>query len=187
MNSLVNLAKLAVEKYVKERKIIESLPDLPKEFLTKKAGTFVTIVKNGNLRGCIGTYLPTKENIAKEIISNAISAASEDYRFGPIHREELSDIFYTVYIISEPEMVKDIKTLNPKKYGIIVKTTPIFHTNSTDVVFDGHLPHKSGLLLPDLEGINTVKEQISICCQKGGIDPSKEKIMIYKFTIEKYQ
>ncbi|MDI6591785.1 MAG: AmmeMemoRadiSam system protein A [Patescibacteria group bacterium] len=183
----VELAKKAVETYIKKGEIISFLDKLPKEAFEKKAGTFVTIEKNGELRGCIGTYLPTKENIGKEIIYNAIAAATEDYRFGPIQKEELSSLSYTVYILSKPELVKDIKELDPKKYGIIVKTVPITYSNGTDVVFNSHFVPKSGLLLPDLEGVDTIEKQISIACQKGGIDPTREKILIYKFTAEKYQ
>lgn len=186
MNPLVLLAKEAVENFVKNGDIISSPKNLAEEFLNRRTGTFVTIEKNGQLRGCIGTYLPTKENIAEEIISNAIAAATEDYRFGPIQKEELSDLSYIVYILSEPELVKDINELDPKKFGIIVKTAPITYLNNTDVVFNGHLPHKSGLLLPDLEGVNTVEEQISIACQKGGIYPETERIILYKFSVEKY-
>lgn len=202
MSPFVTLAKLAVESFVKEGKIIESPKDLSENLLNQKSGTFVTIMKNGNLRGCIGTYLPTKESIAKEIISNAIAAAAEDYRFGSIQKEELPNLKYTVYILSEvknilkrsgghilsdPELVKAIKKeLNPKKYGIIVKTVPISYSNNTDVVFNGHVPAKTGLLLPDLEGIDTLEKQISIACQKGEIDPTKEHIFIYRFSVEKY-
>lgn len=192
MKSLASLAKQAVENYIKNRNIISPPENLPDEFLNRKAGTFVTIEKNDELRGCIGTYLPTKESIAEEIIANAIAAATEDYRFGPIQKKELSSLSYTVYILSEPELVKDIEELDPKKFGIIVKTRQIFSSKNlggqaeNDVVFNGHLPYKSGLLLPDLEGIDTVEKQILIACQKGGIDPEKEKIVIYKFTVDKY-
>jgi AmmeMemoRadiSam system protein A len=187
MSPYVLLAKQAIENYIKKGESISLPGDLPEEFLKRKAGTFVTIMKNGDLRGCIGTYLPTKENIAREIIANAIAAATEDYRFGPIQKEELPHFSYTVYILGEPELVKNVKELNPKKFGIIVKTTPISHPNGTDVVFNGHFVAKTGLLLPDLEGIDTREKQISIACQKGGIDPKKEGIIIYKFTAEKYQ
>ena len=187
MHPLVFLAKQTVETFIKEGKIISPPNDLPKEFLERKAGTFVTIEKNGDLRGCIGTYLPTRENIAEEIIHNAVAAATEDYRFGPIQEKELSSLSYTVYILSEPELVKDLKELEPKKYGIIIKTMPITRHNGADVVFNGHFVAKTGLLLPDLEGVDTIEKQISIACQKGGIDPLREKILIYKFTVEKYQ
>jgi AmmeMemoRadiSam system protein A len=170
MSIYISLAKSAVENYVKEGKVISLPAALPKELLTRRAGTFVTIEKNDKLRGCIGTYLPTKENIAKEVISNAIAAATKDDRFGPVQKEELPKLSYAVYILSEPELVKNVKELNPKKFGIIVQSG-----------------FKSGLLLPDLEGVDTIEQQISIACQKGGIDPTSEPIAIYKFTAKKYQ
>jgi len=187
MHPLVTLAKLAVESYIKTGKVIEPPEDFPEEFLKEQSGVFVTLQEKGMLRGCIGTYLPIRENIAQEIIKNAIAAATEDYRFGQIQEQELPHLSYTVYILSEPKLVKDLKELNPKKYGIIVKTMPITAPNGADVVFNGHLPYKSGLLLPDLEGVDTVEKQISTACQKGGVDPRKEKVLIYKFTVEKYQ
>jgi AmmeMemoRadiSam system protein A len=187
MHPLTSLAKLAVENYIKEGEIISPPADLSEEFLKRRAGTFVTIEKNGELRGCIGTYLPTKINVAEEIIRNAIAAATEDYRFGPIREEELPYLSYTVYILSYPEPVKDIKELDPKKFGIIVKTGPFAYPDQENVVFDGVIPYKTGLLLPDLEGVDTVEQQISIACQKGGIDLQREKIFIYRFTVEKYQ
>lgn len=187
MDDYTSLAKLAVESFIKEKKIIPLPSNLPKEFFEKKAGVFATIEKNGELRGCIGTYLPIRKNIAEEIISNAVAAATEDYRFAPIQKEDLPHLSYTVYILSRPELVKDISGLNPKKYGIIVKTLPIISAEKTDVVFNGHLPSKTGLLLPDLDGVDTVEQQISITCQKGGIDINKEKILIYRFAVEKYE
>lgn len=186
MTPLVLLAKSAVETYVKEGRIVSVPANLPEEFLKKRAGTFVTIEKNKELRGCIGTYLPTKINMAEEVISNAIAAATEDYRFGPLKTDELAFLSYTVYILNYPEPVNDLKTLDPKKFGIIIKTGPLTFPNEENVVFDGAVPYKTGLLLPDLEGVETTEQQISIACQKGGIDPEKEKIVIYRFTAEKY-
>ena len=202
MNNLVLLAKQAVEKYIEAENIIEPLEDFPKKFLERKAGTFVSIFRSTRgtnaeqkrgtdaekeLRGCIGTYLPTKKNIAEEIIHNAIAAATEDYRFGPIKKEELPYLSYTVYILSKLELVKDISELNPKKFGIIVKSQGF--AAGRDVIFNTAPKsyEKTGLLLPDLKGINTAEEQISIACQKGGINPTTEKILIYRFTVEKYQ
>jgi len=186
MHPLVSLAKKAVETYIKEGKIITPPEDLPKEFLQKKAGVFVTIEKKGELRGCIGTYLPVRENIANEVIFNAIASATEDWRFGKIQKEELPELSFIVYILSNPQPVKDLKELDPKKYGVIVKTSP-FLSLENDVIFNGHQVPKTGVLLPDIEGVETVEQQISIACQKAGIDPTKEKIFIYKFTVEKYQ
>ena len=202
MNPFINLAKSAVENYVKEGKIIDPPEDLPEEFLKRRSGVFVTIEKNGALRGCIGTYLPTKINIAEEIIHNAVAAACDDYRFGPVQKEELPFLSYTVYILNSPEPVKDIKKLDPKKFGIIIKTGSFTYPNGSegekrehalfdlpnepDVVFDDKVSYKTGLLLPDLEGVDTVEQQIFIASQKGGIDPAKEKIFIYRFTVEKH-
>jgi AmmeMemoRadiSam system protein A len=173
MYALIALAKKTVEIYIKEGKIIEPEENLIKEFSNKKAGVFITIEKNKDLRGCIGTYLPTRDNIIEEVIQNAVSASTEDYRFGPIQEQELPFLSYTVSILEKPELIKDKKELNPKEYGIIVKTIDY--------------PPKSALLLPDLEGIDTIEKQISITCQKGNINPSKEKITIYRFKIKKYE
>jgi AmmeMemoRadiSam system protein A len=171
MNPLVLLAKTAAEKYIKEKKFLDVPDDLPKDFYIKKAGVFVTITKKGQLRGCIGTFLPTKNNIAEETIHNAISAATEDWRFDKISQKELPSLSYEVSILSNPEQVNDISELNAKKFGIIVKSASA---------------GSCGLLLPDLEGVDTPQEQIDICCQKGNINPEKEKLLIYRFTVEKY-
>jgi len=180
--NLSALAKQAVENYIKGKKIIDPPGDLPNEFLTDRAGAFVTIEKIGDLRnpphsrgeaelrGCIGTHLPTRKNIAEEIIYNAIAAATEDYRFGQIEKAELPYLHYSVYILGKPQPVKDLKELDPKKYGIIVKAAG-----------------KSGLLLPDLEGVDKVEQQIAIACRKAGILPAQEKLSIDKFTAKKYK
>jgi AmmeMemoRadiSam system protein A len=186
MHPLVLLAKSAIENYIENNEIILIPSDFPKEYLTKKAGAFVTIEKKGQLRGCIGTYLPTKENIAKEVIENAIIAATEDYRFGKIKKEELPLLSYTVYVLGTPEIVTDLKELNPKKYGIIIKNIPSPFSEKKAAIFDDWPRAKSGLLLPGLEGIDSPKEQIAVACQKAGINPEKEGITIYKFSAEKY-
>ncbi len=180
--SLPEIAKTAVENYIETGEIIPPPLNSPKEFLDRKAGVFVTIKKNKKLRACVGTFLPTQENIAQEIIHSSIAAATEDYRFGPIREDELLNLSYIVYILSEPKKVKNIKDtlelseenlkkagLDPKKYGIIVKSG-----------------FKSGLLLPDLEGLDTAMQQVLIACQKANINPKEEEITIYKFTAEKY-
>jgi uncharacterized protein (TIGR00296 family) len=186
MNSYSNLAKKAVETFIKEKKVISPPDNLPKDFFEKRAGVFVTIEKAGQLRGCIGTYLPTRVSIAEEIIQNAIAAATEDYRFGAIKKEDLSFLSYTVYILSYPEPVKNVNELDPKKFGIIVKTNPFVYPNQ-DMVFNGKAVPKTGLLLPDLEGVDNVEKQIAIACHKAEINPNEEKIFVYKFTVEKYQ
>lgn len=170
MDKYTQLARKTTEEYIKNGKTIEVPEDLPGEFYSRKSGVFVTIFKDGELRGCVGTYLPVGENIAEEIINNAISACSRDYRFPPISKSDLPNLKYEVSILSSPESIKDVKNHNPKKHGLIVRCT------------NG----KCGLLLPDLDGIDTIDEQFNICCQKGGIDPAKDGPGLYFFTVEKH-
>ena len=170
MNSYVALAKTTVETYIKTKKI-PPLPDnLPEEFLTRRAGVFVSIYNGEDLRGCIGTYLPTEANLAEEIIGNSIAAATNDYRFSPITEKELPKLSYSVYILEKPREIKSLDELDPKKYGILIKSET----------------GKSGLLLPDLEGIETAEEQLSSVCHKCGVKLQNEKITISKFTATKY-
>lgn len=189
MHPLAKLAKEAVEKYIKEGEILKVPSDFPLEFLKRNGGVFVTITKNGKLRACIGTYLPTRPNVVEETIKNAIAAATEDWRFGPIQEEELPYLNFTVSILSFPTLVTDLKELDPKKYGVLVKTVPLVFPNQKILPkeeFD-EIVSKTGILLPDIEGVETIEQQISIACQKAGIDQKKEKFFIYKFTVEKYQ
>ncbi len=171
MHTLTTLAKRAVDSYIKQGEIISPSDNIEQEFLNNKGGVFVTIEKEGQLRGCIGTYLATQKNIAQETIHNAIAAATEDYRFGHVQPAELESLSYTVSILSSPEPIEGIDDLNPKKYGIIIKS------------LDN--PGKSGLLLPDLEEVETVTEQINIASQKAGLSPEERKV-IYRFQVKKY-
>ena len=186
MNHYINLAKLAVENYIKEGRLIDPPTDLPKEFSKKIAGVFVTIEKDNELRGCIGTYIPTRPTLAEEIIRNAVAAASQDDRFEPVKAQELPHLSYTVYILGSLELVEDLTKTDPQKFGIIVKTIPFAFPNQK-IVFNSTLPSKTGLLLPGLDGIDTSKEQFAIACRKGQINPDKEKVFIYRFSAEKYQ
>jgi AmmeMemoRadiSam system protein A len=169
MHPYVELAKKAIEEYIKNKKILSCGKDLPPE-MKRRAGVFVSLKKNGHLRGCIGTFQPCRENICEEIIRNAICAATEDPRFYPVEEDELDKLTYSVDVLSEPEIVKDISELDPKKYGIIVVKG-----------------YKKGLLLPDLEGVDTVEEQLRITKLKAGIDIDDEDIKIYRFTVERYK
>jgi len=188
MHPLVKLTKSTIEKYVEEKEVISPPPGFPKEFLKKKSGVFITIKKPGEyLRGCVGTYLPTQKNIAEEVIENAIAAATKDFRFGSIEKEELPDLSYEVSILRKPELIKDKGGLNPRKYGIIIKTSETNAPKGNNVSFNGYSPFKTGLLLPGIEGINTPDEQIAAASQKAGIDLNKEKITIYRFETQKFK
>lgn len=172
MNVYINLAKQSIAYYFKNEKALPTPDDLPINLLNCRAGTFVSLHnKDGALRGCIGTLMPTKKNIAQEIIHNALAAAFNDNRFEPLRNKELDDLVISVDVLSEPEPINSIKELNPKKYGVIVQTK------------NG----RSGVLLPDLEGIDSVEQQISIACQKAGINPNKDKILLFRFTVERHE
>jgi len=164
----VKLARGTIENYIKQGKIITPPLGLPEEMINQKAGVFVSLKKKGNLRGCIGTFIPTQENIAQEIIKNAISAAVDDPRFSSVNVSELKDLSISVDVLSAPEEVKDISQLDPKKYGVIVSSG-----------------YKKGLLLPDLEGVDTVEYQTDIAKRKAGIYPG-EKVKLYRFEVKRY-
>jgi AmmeMemoRadiSam system protein A len=170
MNSYVALAKGTVEEYVRTGKKMVPPASLFSDSAQRRAGVFVTILKKGELRGCIGTFLPTKKNIIEEIISNAVAAASADYRFGLVRVNELKELSYEVSVLDDPWPVKAIEKHDPQRHGIIVKTK------------DGRL----GLLLPGLEGVRTTDQQIEIASQKGGINPRIEEVELFEFTVEKY-
>lgn len=171
MHPLVKLAKDTVEAYVSRKESVSPPSSFPKEWLEKKTGVFVSIHNAGNLRACIGTYFPTKENVALETIANAIAAASSDTRFEPITEKELPSLEYEVYVLGSGQRIKDISELDVKVYGILV---------------GGAETQKCGLLLPGIDGIKTPEDQISAAAQKGGIDLKKEKVIIFRFTAEKY-
>jgi AmmeMemoRadiSam system protein A len=137
--------------------------------MKSRAGVFVSLKKHGELRGCIGTILPTTENLALEIINNAVSASAFDPRFPPVDTGEIEEISVNVDVLSSPEPVEDMTGLDAKKYGVIVQAGG-----------------RRGLLLPDIEGVDTPKEQIEICRRKGGISPD-EHVEIKRFTVTRYK
>lgn len=164
-DAFVKLARYSLETYVKTHKPAEMPKDLPAELTENRAGVFVSLHKDGNLRGCIGTFLPTTNSIAQEILQNAISACSRDPRFSPVEVPELDDLEISVDVLSEPERVFDIKDLDAKKYGVIVENNG-----------------RRGLLLPDLEGVNSPREQIAIAKRKASIAP-EEKVNLWRFEV----
>jgi AmmeMemoRadiSam system protein A len=169
MHPAVRLAKKTVEDYVKTGKVTEkALAD--EEEMNARAGVFVSLKKRGLLRGCIGTILPQCDTVAEEIVKNAVSAATCDPRFQPVGVEELDDIVYSVDILTMPERVDDISGLDPKSFGVIV---------SKDV--------RKGVLLPDLEGVDSVEEQLRIATAKAGIGPDEEGVSIESFKVKRYK
>jgi len=167
VHSLVRLAKKTVEMYISEGKVLKP----PKLTLRMKdrAGVFVSIHRLGELRGCIGTLEPQRSNVAEEIILNAISSATRDPRFLPITPNELKDLDYSVDVLTKPEPIKSQDQLDPKRYGVIVEAG-----------------WRKGVLLPDLEGVDSVDYQIDICRQKAGIAPN-EPVKLYRFEVKRYK
>ena len=133
-----------------------------------KAGAFVSVHKFGELRGCIGTIAATKENLALEIIHNAVSAVSEDPRFEAVQESELKYLDINVDVLGESEKISSESELDVKKFGVIVKSG-----------------YKRGLLLPDLDGVDTVEQQIAIARRKGGIAPGEE-VELFRFEVVRH-
>jgi AmmeMemoRadiSam system protein A len=163
-DSYVQLARLALENYVRQKKVISPSDGLPQEMLSEKAGVFVSLKLDGQLRGCIGTVSATTGSIAEEIISNAISAGVRDPRFYPVGPEELDNLEYSVDVLGQPEAIKSLEQLDVKKYGVIVRSG-----------------RRSGLLLPDIEGVDTPEQQVAIALRKAGIGPGEA------YTLERFE
>lgn len=156
----VNLARLSLESYVRGRKYIGLPPGLPAEITNKKAGVFVSLKKNGRLRGCIGTISPVEGSIAHEIIRNAVSAGTGDPRFDPVISSELEELVYSVDVLGDPEPIETADQLDVIRYGVIVSSGS-----------------KRGLLLPNLEGVSTPEQQVEIALRKAEISQDDEYSM----------
>ena len=163
---LVQLARRTVEARIRGTE--KPVPGTLTPEMTGRAGAFVTIFKHDELRGCIGTIGPTQDNVAAEVMQNAVSSATQDSRFSPVRPEELVELEYKVDVLGTAEPVKSVKELDAKKYGVIVSAGP-----------------RRGLLLPNLEGVETPEEQIAICRQKGGIGPD-EPVTLERFEVIRY-
>lgn len=168
MSAPVELAWETIKTYIRTGKVISPPEDLPDE-LKGRRGVFVSLKKHGELRGCIGTFEPTQETIAHEIIQNAISSSTRDPRFPPLREEELQEITISVDILSPPEPVSSPCELDPKRYGVIVESG-----------------WRRGLLLPDLEGVDTVEEQLAIAKRKAGILEG-EDVKLYRFEVKRFK
>ena len=164
----VRIAKASLSYLMEHGRTLPEFGEALPEDLQKPAGVFVSLKKQGQLRGCIGTILPTQANAATEIIRNAVSAATADPRFPRVQPAELEQLVVSVDILGEPERIDSMSELDPRRYGVIVRRGS-----------------RSGVLLPDLEGVNTVEEQIAIACNKAGIKPD-EPIEMYRFEVVRY-
>lgn len=164
----VKLARRTIDTWVLNREKINVPQELPHEMLHAQAGVFVSIHKHGKLRGCIGTIAPTTGSVAQEIIDNAISACTRDPRFSPVTPDEVKWLDISVDVLGAPEDIKGMDKLDVERYGVIVTSGG-----------------KRGLLLPDLDGVDTVEQQVSIAMQKGGIQPD-EPYRLQRFEVVRH-
>ena len=164
----MQLARASLEAWVR-RGIAISLPEgLPRELTDSRAGAFVSVHRQGRLRGCIGTIAPTCPCLGEEIIQNTISAASRDPRFEPIRPDELDLLEISVDVLGEPEDIASEAELDVKRYGVIVTRGG-----------------RRGLLLPDLEGVDTPAQQVAIARQKAGI-AAGEPVKLQRFEVVRH-
>ena len=168
-HSYVKLAVEAVRYYLLEGELLSCPSPLPNG-MEDQSGVFVSIkIKNNHkLRGCIGTVTPSQDNLAKEIIRNAVNAATRDPRFKAITREELDELSFSVDVLTPLEAIDSPDQLNPQRYGLSIRNN-----------------NQQGILLPDLKGIDTVKKQIDICLKKANI-PKDSAYQMYRFEVERY-
>ncbi len=136
--------------------------------IPQAAGVFVSIHRQGELRGCIGTFQPRESNVVEETRRNALAAANHDPRFPPVGREELGGLHFSVDVLSQPEPISSVEQLDPKRYGVIVQSGL-----------------RRGLLLPDLEGVDTPEQQIAISRRKAMIGPD-EPVQLYRFEVRRF-
>lgn len=171
VHPLVHLALEAIEAYIRRREVVKPVELTPE--MQERAGVFVSLKLGGDLRGCIGTFEPTQPNVAEEVVANAIRSATRDPRFFPVTQEELPLLTCSVDVLSPCEPIEDLSQLDPRRYGVIVEALP---------------PHsyRRGLLLPDLEGVDTALDQVAIARRKAGIRPS-DPVRLYRFEVRRYQ
>ncbi|MCX7903678.1 MAG: AmmeMemoRadiSam system protein A [Caloramator sp.] len=167
-NPYVKLARESLEYYIKHQKYIKIPSYVTDEMLNQKSGVFVSIYKNGELRGCIGTIYPLTNSIAEEIIRNSVQSGTNDPRFYPVEEDELDELEYSVDVLMPPKPAAK-EDLDPKRYGVIVRKGI-----------------RAGLLLPNLDGVDTVEKQLQIALKKAGISPN-ENYSIERFEVKRYR
>ncbi len=171
MDPYVQLAKNTIDRYIRDDEIyMPSDDELTEEMRSTRAGAFVSIHEHGGLRGCIGTIAPTRKTLADEIIRNAIAASTSDPRFPPVTEDELDALEISVDVLTEAEPVTSENELDVKRYGVIVEKG-----------------FRRGLLLPDLEGVDTVEYQVRIAKQKAGIGEFERGVQLYRFEVIRHE
>lgn len=173
MDPFVELAKLTVHHFTRHKSAPTDIPvEIHRALAGQRAATFVSLhTLDGELRGCKGTLEPWHETVEAEVIHNAISACSRDSRFPPVRPEELDNLEIHVDVLSPMESIQSPSQLDVKKFGVLVSTA------------DG----RRGVLLPDIETIDTVEDQIAIACRKAGINPRREAFTMERFTTTRHR
>ena len=164
----VKLARHTIETYLRTGKLPSVPEGLPEELYSRRAGAFVSLKEDGKLRGCIGTIQAVQNSLAEEIIRNAVSACSEDPRFPPVEQWEAERLTISVDVLGDTERISSPGELDVERYGVIV-------TKGS----------RRGLLLPNLEGVDTVEQQIAIAKQKAGI-PEQETVELERFEVVRH-
>lgn len=167
-DAYVQLARRTIEAYVRTGEMIPVPEGLPEEMYRKRAGVFVSIKEEGRLRGCIGTIQAAQPSLVQEIIENAVSACSRDPRFPAIGREELDKLSISVDVLGDTEKISSAEELDVKRYGVVVTRG-----------------YKRGLLLPNLDGVDTVEEQIAIAKRKAGIGEN-DGVKLERFEVVRH-
>lgn len=168
-DAYVRLARLSLETFLKTGRRAARPDGLPGVMLRGKAGVFVSLKKYGRLRGCIGTIEPLMNSIADEILQNAVSAGTGDPRFDPVTADELPDLVYSVDVLSKPEPIESAELLDARRYGVIVRSGS-----------------RRGLLLPNLDGVDTPEEQVRIAMRKAGIREG-EPVRLERFEVVRHK
>lgn len=169
LDPVVWLARMSVEGFVTSGRPIGVPSGLPDDLLSARAGVFVSLHEMGELRGCIGTIAPTQDNLALEIIRCGVLACSDDPRFPPVAEDELAFLEYSVDVLEEPEQINSLDQLDVLEYGVIVT-----------------LGWRRGLLLPNLEGIDSVEQQVAIAKRKAGIPSAEPNVALQRFRVVRH-
>ena len=169
MDPHIRLARLTVEHFVRTGREADLPDDVPDELLSRRAGVFVSLHEHGQLRGCIGTISATTSCIAREILQNGISACSRDFRFDPVRPEELDYLEYSVDVLGDAERISSPDELDVRRYGVIVTKG-----------------WQRGLLLPNLDGVDTIDYQLEIAKRKAGIDPRDDDVVLERFEVVRH-
>jgi len=168
---LIQLAAEAIQAFVMEQRTLTPPDTLAEVFpqANAPAGAFVSLKTAGKLRGCIGTTEPACSTLAEEVIRNAIKAATRDPRFSPIQSIELAGLVISVDVLNTPEPIQDLSKLDHLKFGIIVRSGD-----------------RQGVLLPNIDNIHSVTEQLAIAREKARLTPHEEAT-IFRFTVTHFQ